>query len=134
MGEVIVPTLIPWTTVEIGDADIFSPTLPSLVVYTCYVDDLPESTVAHFWRDEDTGMVCHELLLIGPITFEEAVAQAHVEAPKRKVDKIHVKHARVSNKSGKEIKGKRSRATSVVKPGKRAPVKRKTAKPRTKAK
>ena len=28
------PTLMPWTTVEIGDVDIFSPALPSLVVYT----------------------------------------------------------------------------------------------------
>ena len=33
------PTLMPWTTVEIGDVEIFSPSLPSLVVYTWYVDD-----------------------------------------------------------------------------------------------
>ena len=48
------PTLMPWSTFEIGDLDIFSPALPSLVVYTWYVDDKPESTVAYFWRD-DTG-------------------------------------------------------------------------------
>ena len=36
------PALMPWTTVEIGDVDIFSPSLPSLFVYTWYVDDEPE--------------------------------------------------------------------------------------------
>jgi hypothetical protein len=55
------PTLMPWTTVEIGDVDLFSPSLPSLVVYTWYVDDEPESSVVYFWRDEDTGIVHHEL-------------------------------------------------------------------------
>jgi hypothetical protein len=127
-----VPTLMPWTTIEIGDVDVFSPTLPSLVVYTWYVDETPESTVAHFWRDEDTGVICHELVLIAPVTFEEAVAHAHAEAPKRKVDKIHVKHARASNKLEDKIEAKRSRTASVAQSRKRAPVKRKTAKPRTK--
>jgi hypothetical protein len=37
------PTLMPWTTIEIGNVDIFSPSLPSFVVYTWYVDDEPES-------------------------------------------------------------------------------------------
>ena len=91
-------TLMPWTTVEIGDLDIFSPALPSLVVYTWYVDDKPESSITYFWRDENTGVINHELVLMAPVTFEDAVAQAHVEAPKRKVDRIHVKHARSSKK------------------------------------
>ncbi len=39
------PTLMSRTTVEIGDLDVFAPALPSLVVYTWYVDDEPESTV-----------------------------------------------------------------------------------------
>ena len=60
------PTLMPWTTVEIGDVDIFSPALPSLVVYTWYVDDEPESSVVYFWRDENTGIVHHELAFVGP--------------------------------------------------------------------
>ena len=66
------PTLMPWTTVEIGDVDIFSPSLPSLVVYTRYVDDEPESSVVYFWRDENTGKVHHELVFVGPATFETA--------------------------------------------------------------
>ena len=90
------PTLMPWTTVEIGDLDIFAPTLPSLVVYTWYVDDEPESTVTFFWRDDDTGMTQHELLLVAPVPFEEAVSHAQREAPQRKVEKIHVKHARTA--------------------------------------
>jgi hypothetical protein len=75
-------TLMPWTTVEIGDLDVFSPALPSLVVYTWYVDDKPESSITYFWRDENTGVINHELVLVAPVTFEDAVAQAHVEAPK----------------------------------------------------
>jgi hypothetical protein len=42
------PMLMPWTTVEIGDLDVFAPALPSLVVYTWYVDDEPESSVTYF--------------------------------------------------------------------------------------
>ena len=52
-------TLMPWTTVEIGDLDVFSPALPSLVVYTWYVDDEPESSITYFWRDENTGAINH---------------------------------------------------------------------------
>lgn len=85
------PTLMPWTTVEIGDVDIFSPALPSLVVYTWYVDDEPESSVVYFWRDEDTGIVNHELLFVGPVTFEAAVTHAKEKAPERSVERIHVK-------------------------------------------
>jgi hypothetical protein len=95
------PTLMPWTTVELGDLDLFAPTLPSLVVYTWYVDDEPESTVTHFWRDENTGAVQHEVVYLGPITFEAAVARAQEEAPKRSVERIHVKHARSSKRADK---------------------------------
>jgi len=98
------PTLMPWTTIEIGDVDIFSPSLPSLVVYTWYVDDEPESSVVYFWRDEDTGIVHRELLFVGPVTFEAAVTHAEEKAPERSVERIHVKHARQANKPGTKAK------------------------------
>jgi len=98
------PTLMPWTTIEIGDVDIFWPSLPSLVVYTWYVDDEPESSVVYFWRDEDTGIVHHELLFVGPVTFEAAVTHAKEKAPERSVDRIHVKHARQANKPDTKAK------------------------------
>lgn len=124
---------MPWTTVEIGDVDIFSPALPSLVVYTWYVDDEPESSVVYFWRDEDTGIVNHELLFVGPVTFEAAVTHAKEKAPERSVERIHVKHARQANKP--DIKAKRaSKAKSkptakigVAKSKKSTPVKKKIA-------
>jgi hypothetical protein len=120
-------TLVPWTTVEIGDLDIFSPMLPSLVVYTWYVDDKPESSITYFWRDEDTGAINHELILVAPVTFEDAVARAHEEAPKRSVDRIHVKHAR-SNKLVGKAKPKGSAKATPSKPSKkRTPVKAATA-------
>jgi hypothetical protein len=105
------PILMPWSTVEIGDVDVFAPALPSLVVYTWYVDDQPESTVTYFWRDENTGLVHHEIVHVGPVTFEAAVARAQEEAPKRGVERIHVKHARSSSKP--ESKSKAGRATKV---------------------
>jgi hypothetical protein len=98
------PTLMPWTTVEIGDVDIFSPALPCFVVYTWYADDEPESSVVYFWRDEDTGIVQHELLFVGPVTFETAVAHAKEKAPERSVERIHVKHARQGNKPDAKAK------------------------------
>ena len=101
------PTLLPWTTVEIGDVDIFSPALPSLVVYTWYVDDKPESTVTHFWRDDLTGLIHHELVFVAPVPFEEAVSRAQTEAPKRSVERIHVKHARAAKKPVAKAKAKR---------------------------
>jgi len=104
-----VAKLLPWTTVEIGDVDVFSPALPSLVVYTWYVDESPESTVTHFWRDDDTGFIQHELVFVAPVTFDEAVAKAHEEAPKRNVERIHVKHARAANKSEKSSKLREAR-------------------------
>jgi len=118
---------MPWSTVEIGDLEVFAPALPSLVVYTWYVDDEPESTVTYFWRDENTGLVHHEIVHVGPVTFEAAVARAQEEAPKRGVERIHVKHARSSTKPA--TKAKTPRTTKVI--GRQArkanPVKRKTA-------
>jgi hypothetical protein len=127
------PALMPWTTVEIGDVEIFSPSLPSLVVYTWYVDDEPESSVVYFWRDEDTGIVHHELLFIGPATFETAVTHAKEKAPERSVERIHVKHARQANKTdtkakpASKTKAKPTAKISVAKSKKRTPVKRTTA-------
>jgi hypothetical protein len=119
------PTLMHWTTIELGNVDIFSPSLPSIVVYTWYVDDEPESSVVYFWRDEDTGIVHHELLLVGPVTFEAAVTHAKEKAPERSVERIHVKHARQSNKPDTKAKpasreksklAVRSSATKAKKP------------------
>ena len=113
------PTLMPWTTVEIGDVDIFSPSVPSFVVYTWYVDDEPESSIVYFWRDEDTGLVHHELLFVGPATFEEAVTHAEEKAPERSVERIHVKHARQANKTkAKPARGKHSKPAAKRKAAK----------------
>lgn len=115
------PTLMPWTTVEIGDLDVFAPALPSLVVYTWYVDDEPESTVTFFWRDDDTGITRHELLLVAPVTFEEAVTRAQEEAPRRKVERIHVKHARSSTRPKAAAAPKRAtKAAAKPKPAAKA--------------
>ena len=122
------PTLMPWTTIEIGDLDVFMPALPSLVVYTWYVDDEPESTVTYFWRDDTTGMIHQELVLVAPVPFEEAVTRAREEAPKRSVERIHVKHARSSNELEGKAKTKRATKTSGARSKKRAHAKRKTAK------
>ena len=125
------PTLMPWTTIEIGDVDIFSPSLPSLVVYTWYVDDEPESSVVYFWRDEDTGIVHHELLFVGPVTFEAAVTHAKEKAPERSVERIHVKHARQANKPDTQakpasrVKSKPAKKISAAKSKKRTSVKKK---------
>jgi len=123
------PTLMPWTSVEIGDVDVFSPFLPSLLVYTWYVDDEPESTITHFWRDPDTGMVHHEFVLLAPVTFEEAVAKAQEEAPKRSVERIHVKHARTSPDTKGKAKPKPIAKKKPARPeGRRAAAKGKMAK------
>ena len=126
-------TLMPWTTVEVGDVDIFLPSLPSLVVYTWYVDDEPESSVVYFWRDEDTGIVHHELLFVGPVTFEEALSHAKEKAPERSVERIHVKHARQANKPdtkakpASKAKSKPAKKIGVAKSKKPTSVKKKIA-------
>ena len=65
-----------------------------------------------FWRDENTGIVHHELVFVGPATFETAVAHAKEKAPERGVERIHVKHARqVSKRDTKAKPGRKQEAT-----------------------
>jgi hypothetical protein len=87
-------TLLSWTSVGIGDLDVFTPSPPCLVVYTSYADDKPESTVTYFWQDEATGVLHHQLLYMEPASFETALAWAQEHAPTRNVERIHVKHSR----------------------------------------
>jgi hypothetical protein len=87
-------TLLSWTSVGIGDLDVFLPSPPCLVVYTSYADDKPESSVTYLWQDEATGQLHHELVYQQPVSFETAVAWAQEHAPTRSVERIHVKHAR----------------------------------------
>jgi len=87
-------TLLSWTSVGIGDLDVFLPSPPCLVVYTSYADDKPESSVTYLWQDEATGQLHHELVYQQPVSFETAVAWAQDHAPTRNVERIHVKHAR----------------------------------------
>lgn len=105
-------TLHSWTSVGIGDLDVFVPSPPCLVVYTSYADDEPESSVTYFWQDERTGQLHHELVYQQPVSFETAVAWAQEHAPTRNVERIHVKHARAK----KAIEPK-SRAKPAVKRG-----------------
>jgi hypothetical protein len=105
-------TLLSWTSVGIGDLDIFVPSPPCLVVYTSYIDDKPESSVTYFWQDESTGALNHELVYQQPVSFDTAVAWAQGHAPTRSVERIHVKHAR---------------AKKAVEPKARAPVARRGA-------
>jgi len=93
-------TLVPWTTFEIGDLEIFAPTLPCLVAHTWYMDGEPNSTVTYFWLDEATGLVNHELVFAEPVSFEAALAWAQEHAPTRGVERIHVKHGPPARKHG----------------------------------
>ena len=88
------PTLLSWTSVGIGDLDVFIPSPPCLVVYTSYADDEPESTVTFIWQEETTGIVHHQLLFMEPVPFETALKWAEEHAPTRNIERIHVKHAR----------------------------------------
>ena len=105
-------TLLSWTSVGIGDLDVFLPSPPCLVVYTSYADDEPESSVTYFWQDDRTGQLHHELVYQQPVSFETAVAWAQEHAPTRNVERIHVKHARAR----KAIEPK-ARAKPAVKRG-----------------
>jgi hypothetical protein len=91
------PTLLPWTSVGIGDLDVFIPSPPCLVVYTSYFDDEPESTVTFFWQEESTGIVHQQLLFMEPVPFEAALKWAQEHALTRDIERIHVKHARVKD-------------------------------------
>jgi len=87
-------TLLSWTSVGIGDLDVFVPSPPCLVVYTSYSNGKPESSVTYFWQDENTGLLHHQVLFMEPVTFETALAWAQEHAPTRNIERIHVKHAR----------------------------------------
>jgi hypothetical protein len=87
-------TLLSWTSLGIGDLDVFMPSPPCLVVYTSYEDGNPESSVTYLWQDERTGALHHELVYQQEVPFETAVAWAQEHAPTRNVERIHVKHAR----------------------------------------
>jgi hypothetical protein len=99
-------TLHSWTSVEIGDIDVFLPSPPCLVVYTSYADDAPESSVTYFWQDETTGLLHHELVYQQPVSFETAVAWAQEHAPTRSVERIHVKHARAKKATEPKARAK----------------------------
>jgi hypothetical protein len=120
-------TLLSWTSVGIGDLDVFVPSPPCLVVYTSYADDQPESTVTFFWQEEDTGIV-H--LFMEPVPFETALKWAQEHAPTRNIERIHVKHARKREPPKLTARVKRAVKTSAVK--KKALVPKQTAAKRPK--
>jgi hypothetical protein len=126
-------TLVPWTTFEIGDLEIFAPTLPCLVVHTWYMDGEAESTVTYFWLDEATGLVNHELVFVEPVSFETALAWAQEHAPTRGVERIHVKHGPPARNRGRpaaarQRKKKAAPAKKGVKKGARKGARKKAAK------
>ncbi|HYA74662.1 MAG TPA: hypothetical protein VEF36_16055 [Roseiarcus sp.] len=118
-------TLLSWTSVGIGDLDVFVPSPPCLVVYTSYADDEPESSVTYFWQDENTGLLNHQLLYMEAVPFETALAWAQEHAPTRSVERIHVKHARAK---------KLPEPKAVAKPAARRRAVKKTAAKKTAAK
>ena len=48
-------TLIPWTTVEVGELEIFTPAVPCLIVNTWYADGEPVSIVNTFGKTKRPG-------------------------------------------------------------------------------
>ena len=124
--------LLPWSSAEIGDLDVFTPAVPCLLVNTWYIDGQPESTVSHFWQDEATGMIHHELLLDAPISYEEAIEWGLTHASNSEIERIHVRHARAraaGRSAGRKKvgqKGKPARSPS----GKRHAAKRRAVKRR----
>jgi hypothetical protein len=115
------PRLLPWTSVEVGDLDIFAPAVPCLLVYTWYVDGEPDSTVTYFWQDENTGLVHHELLLNAPISYEAAMAWAQEHAATSDIERIHVRHARAKAPGRGRKKGTRGAAKTRRAPAKARP-------------
>lgn len=117
-------TLLSWTSVGIGDLDVFIPSPPCLVVYTSYDDHGPESSVTYFWRDEATDQIHHELVYQQPVSFDTAVVWAQEHAPTRSIERIHVKHARA-----KKAVEPKARAKPVARRGaaKKAPAKKTAA-------
>ncbi len=111
------PTLLPWSSAEIGDLDIFAPAIPCLLVNTWYVDGEPDSTVSYFWQDEQTGIVHHELLLHAPVTYQEAMDWAAAHAAGNDIERIHVRHAR---RPGASVGGKAKPRKGKAKTARRA--------------
>ena len=104
------PTIIPWSSIEIGDLDVFAPSPPCLVVHTSYIDGEPESSVTFFWQDEATGLLNHEVLFLRPVGFEEALAWAQDHAPTKNIERIHVRHARPGTRAKRKAKKKVAKA------------------------
>ena len=113
------PTLLPWTTIEIGDLEIFAPAVPCLVVNTWYIDGQPDSTVTYFWQDEATGVINHEVVYAQPVGFENALQWAKEHAPTRGVERIHIKHGpSESGRPRRKIKSGQARK-KLVSPAKK---------------
>ena len=115
------PTLLPWSSLEFGDLDVFVPSIPSLLVYTWYEGDEPQSVVVNFWQDSDTGVIQSELLMQGPLTYDEALAWAQSHATKRDIARIHAKHSKPARKTrhrkaAKAKARKPARAKSKMRP------------------
>jgi septal ring-binding cell division protein DamX len=121
-------TLLSWTSVGIGDLDVFLPSPPCLVVYTSYADGEPESSVTYFWRDEATGQLHHELVYQQPVSFETAVAWAQEHAPTRNVERIHVKHARERKAVEPRVRAGASRGAVKKAPAKKTAARKSAAK------
>ncbi len=121
--------LLPLASVEIGDLNIFAPAVPCLFVYTWYEDGEPESAVSYFWQDRSTGAIHHELLVQGPLTYEEAMAWAETHAAKSDIERIHVRHRKTERKARRR-KAKTSKASTPArrKAKKRPTVRRRSAK------
>lgn len=107
-------TLVPWTTVEVGDLEFFAPAVPCLVVHTWYVDGEPDSTVTYFWQDPATGLINHEIVFAEPVGFEAALAWAQEHAPTRGVERIHVKHRPSAKRRGRVAAKARGRKKAKV--------------------
>ena len=128
------PTLLPWTSVGIGDLDVFIPSPPCLVVYTFYADDEPESTVTFFWQEENTGIVHQQLLFMEPVPFETALKWAQEHAPTKSIERIHVKHARTKETLRRTARVKHAVKNSEVKKKARVPKQPAAKRPKRRAK
>jgi hypothetical protein len=123
------PTLLPWTSVEVGDLDIFAPAVPCLLVYTWYVEGEPDSTVTYFWQDEGTGIIHHELLFNAPVSYEEAMNWAQEHAAAGNIERIHVRHARSQErKRSRKVRPRRASKAGQASSKKRPRATRKAAK------
>jgi hypothetical protein len=112
------PTIIPWSSIEIGDLDVFAPSPPCLVVHTSYIDGEPESSVTYFWQDEATGLLNHEVLFLRAVGFDEALAWAQEHAPTKSIERIHVRHRSARGESPKESQKEGAKGPQTAEAGK----------------